>query len=295
MPRPKFDLSAPADTSPTSVTDWLEANLLIYEHKGFSRTLIRDRIGNAGLSEEPDILVDLVFAEVSRRATWAPATYPFRESDFGLEKAEGIDESAYEFLLWLAMSPAYRKHKRYARADYIFDHLVRQAIEGLLGDRATAMRFAWPSDGGRPKGFPQAMAWLARQLGLALGTLGPRPTVKDGGVDVIGWKPFMDRRTGFPLMLCQATVQDDLHKKARDIVVDQWRGWLAMAKDPVTVLAVPFSLPINYEGWDQLRYTVHIVMDRLRVCEFLPTRIAQIAQIRKWNAFERSYLVPFIY
>src|SRR5712692_7320773 len=119
MPGAKLDLSAPADSTPTPVTDWLEANLLMYDHKGFSRTLIRDRIGDTGLGEDPDTLVDLVFAEVARRAAVAPNIYPFRESDFGLEKTDDVDGAPYEFLLWLATSPAYRKRKLYARADYI--------------------------------------------------------------------------------------------------------------------------------------------------------------------------------
>ena len=115
--------------------------------------------------------------------------------------------------------------------------------------------------------------------------------MKDGGVDVVVWHPFGDRRSGFVVLLCQCTVAKDWTYKARDIVVDKWNGWIDFGKDPLTAIAVPYALPQTFDQWDELRRTVNIIFDRMRLVELLRVdAFDNLAEIRVWNGKERSLL-----
>jgi hypothetical protein len=149
-----------------------------------------------------------------------------------------------------------------------FEQLVELAITGMLGGNAVAIRFGWPSDCGRPPEFPAAISWLAEQMGLQLGSGYRPPRRKDGGVDIVAWRPFADRRTGFPVILTQCTVQRALFEKVSDVDLRSWATWLRMLRDPTTVLAVPYILPGNTEEWNEISQR-HIIIDRLRLVELL--------------------------
>ncbi len=290
----KADLPPPQSTAAASVADWVEGSMLLEQIRSMSKAAIRDRLLGVGLGDDPETIVELTFAEVSRRHGIAPLVYPFRESDSAIVVDISLDATLYECLLWLAMSPAYRHLKQFARADYVFDHIVRFAIASWLGPASKSVRFAWPSYDQRPKAFPKAMEWLAGLMGLRLNALAKRPAVKDGGVDIVAWRPFLDTRIGFIVVLCQATLQSDLDRKARDIIIDKWRGWISLGKDPVTALAVPFAVSIASEEWEELSTIVHVVLDRFRLCELstvaLPADIR--AQLLAWTTNERTRLMP---
>ena len=50
------------------------------------------------------------------------------------------------------------------------------------------------------------------------------PYSKDGGVDVVAWRPFPDGRSGFPVLLAQCTIEKDYRHKAGDVDTRIWSG-----------------------------------------------------------------------
>ena len=74
---------------------------------------------------------------------------------------------------------------------------------------------------------------------------------------------------GCPFVLTQCTFRKDWHRKGRDIVIDTWRSSIAFAKDPITVLAVPFCLADDDERRPEIETEVWLVLDRMRICELL--------------------------
>jgi hypothetical protein len=79
----------------------------------------------------------------------------------------------------------------------------------------------------------------------------------------------------------------DWFSKARDLAQDVWRGWIDFGKDPHLVLAVPFVIPMGYTKWDELRRTVHTVLDRLRLCELLEAgALTEHVDTAKWVTSE---------
>lgn len=128
-------------------------------------------------------------------------------------------------------------------------------------------------------------------LGLGKGTGYRQPTKKDGGVDVVAWRPFRDKRAGFVTVLAQCTVRIDWVDKARDIVPDLWTGYIDFGKSPITSLVVPFAIPRSFERWDELRRTVWLVIDRLRLCELLEkAEIKFRDDLQSWFEKETDYL-----
>jgi hypothetical protein len=149
-----------------------------------------------------------------------------------------------------------------------FERIVVEAVQRYLGDGAKAVRFAWPSDSGRPQEFPEAIKWLAGLMGVRLGGGYRQPRRKDGGVDVIGWRPFRDGKSAFPIVLVQCTIQADLVSKSLDVDVRNWSSWLELVHDPSTILTAPQVVPGNTEIWNELALK-NLVFDRLRLVELL--------------------------
>ncbi len=299
MPVAKPDSHVPLPTRADAVglADWAEATLLAEERKKVSTSVLRQRLRD-GLhiqDDDLDVSLGLLSNEVSRRKKLAAPHYPFNYGPVGLQLDAAVSKIPYEFMLWASVSPSFRRTKEkdgdYAEVDFLFDKLVQVAAASYFGADASSVRFSWPSPEGRPKAFEDAIPWLADLMNLPVGEAKTRPEVKDGGVDVVAWRPFRDRRSGFAVLLCQCTVQVQWTGKGKDIIVDKWRAWLSLGKDPVTALAVPFVAASALSQWDDIRRTVHIPLDRLRLCELLGAApIPHLDDLAEWSKVQRESL-----
>ena len=90
----------------------------------------------------------------------------------------------------------------------------------------------------------------------------------DGGVDVVAWRHFLDRRPGFPIALAQCTIQGETFTKTTDVDTRLWASWLAMDSDPLSLLVLPGTIRRSGTDWNQLS-TVVMVIERLRLMELL--------------------------
>jgi hypothetical protein len=201
-----------------------------------------------------------------------------------------VDQTPYEFLLWLSISDRYKEEYRVSEIEEMFDNLVKKALLAYLGPGAQVLRFAHPSREGRPKGFKDAVNWLADKLDLPTNSLDPRSARKDGGVDVVAWRPFRDTRSAFLIILCQCTVQARWAPKRYDIDLSLWRDWIAFGTSPLSAVAIPFAIPRSFDDqWEEVRRTVSIVFDRYRLGELLePQQVEQLEEMRAWVEAERA-------
>lgn len=287
------EVPLPSTVNGCTLADWAEGTLLAEERKSLSKASIRQRLSNALHLDHGDLDVQmgLLFSEIRRRMLLASPNYPFRGSSAGLTRDATVDKVVYEFLLWLSISPTFREEERQSEVDQLFDDLAKLAAARYLGQGAVSVRFAHPSSDGRPSGFKAAIGWLCDLMDLPVGEANPRSAIKDGGVDVVAWRPFRDRRSGFTVLLCQCTVQLLWTGKGKDIVVDKWKGWISLGKAPLTALVVPFAVPTSYSIWDEVRRTVNIPIERLRLCELLMADdVSNLDVISDWNEVERASL-----
>lgn len=95
------------------------------------------------------------------------------------------------------------------------------------------------------------------------------PHRRDGGVDVVAWRPFRDGRSAFPVVLAQTTLQTNYPPKAKDVSSSKWRDWIAFGSDPSTALVIPYVVPMGDHHWNDMRSDVNVIIDRLRLCELL--------------------------
>ena len=173
----------------------------------------------------------------------------------------------------------------------VFERITERAVARLWGGEGRAIRFGWPSDVGRPPEFPQAVPWLAAKLGVKAGVGYRPPRRKDGGVDVVGWRPFPDGRSGFPVVLVQCTLQSDILAKSRDVDARLWASWLMMDEQPVTALAVPQTIPAGVL-WDELALN-GAVFERMRLTGLTAADIS-VAGLEAWVTSTLASLHPHL-
>lgn len=241
------------------VADWIERAALSVGSSAVGQHRLRE-LGEAIGYTEAD--VGLGLATVSRRAALLGDAYPFRT---GVGVAAREDASAYPWtalLLMSADSPV-RPSNDLAPAAAALEGITARAVSEIYGPQTEALRFGWPSDEGRPQEFGSAIRWLAARMGVAPGEAYRPPHAKDGGVDVVAWRPFPDRRSGFPVMLVQCTLERNYEHKAKDIDLPVWSGYLRLDVAPATALAIPEVVPAG-EAWNTLAART-VILDRTRL------------------------------
>lgn len=264
-----------------SVADWIETTLLT---RG-TRQLGHDAL--YALAEEEigigHAQVNLALGVMQRRAALLGAKYPFQIHAVAVRALPTASSAAYTSLLLLTPEGIARQTVRGGPTDemvILFELMVERAVRNIWGGAGASLRFGHPSEHGRPIEFGAAIAWLASKIGIPVGSGYRQPRRKDGGVDVVAWRPFQDGRSGFPVLLVQCTLQSDIIAKARDIDVRLWSSWLAMDFEPLTALAIPQTVPRGVV-WDEI--ALHgMVLERLRLTELLK-EAEELVTALEWN------------
>jgi hypothetical protein len=229
----------------------------------------------------PPHLPEMAFNVMKHRANLLGTLYPFHVATVGVRRVDRPGSANYACLLALSHRAG---APQLAAAALTFERIVVAAVPELLGDRAQAIRFGWPSDvrPPRPTDFPAAVRWLAQQMGTTMGVGYRPPRRQDGGVDVVVWRKFADGRPGFPIILVQATLERDAIHKSADIDLRLWSTWLRWDVDPLTALALPYTIA-RREDWNEMSQRT-IVLDRLRLVELLgpltPPAVADYLRLR---------------
>ena len=257
------------EASPTGneeIADWIELAILASGHKGNTTHKIQTWANDwANLSE---LQVASGIKTMERRSGLLGSKYPFEVNDFAIVFNQSMELSSYIYLLLItrpSFSVSWQTAAPTQEESDLFAEFVALALKDYLGEPGEAIPFGWPSKFGRPQEFPLAIDWLADKLGLKLGSAFRPPRRKDGGVDVVAWKPFKDRRSGFPIYLVQCTLQKEFVSKSRDIDLRIWAGWLEMDHDPVSILAIPRSIAPG-ESWNEITAN-SIIFERFRLGE----------------------------
>ena len=265
------------------IADWIELNSLNQSDNAIGFDKLRNIV-----SEELDIpiqRVDVAFNIIKRRSEILSVDYPFEVKTVGMVRRQDWNKLPYSYLLRISSGT---DHSFSLSSDQSGDrvnnleNLVVFAMQNLLGSGSKALRFGFPSED-RPVEFPKAIEWLSKRMGIKSGEAYRPPRRKDGGVDVVAWRPFKDRRNGFPVYLVQVTCERNYTHKIYDVDLRLWSGWLNLDTDPISVLAVPTTISPG-EEWNEISSRV-VVLDRLRICELLSINSLYISQTST-NSFD---------
>jgi hypothetical protein len=259
------------------VADWIELTAL--RTPGSTGGAALQDIGAKHGYREVDI--SLGVNTIKRRAALLGDHYPFRTAGGGVAAKQGADQYVWTALLLMSAESPVRS-LRFAEAVEHLERITAAALANLYGPGTQALRFGWPSENGRPLEFPEAVRWLAGRMGVPIGSAYRPPFRKDGGVDVVVWRPFPDGRSGFPVLLAQCTLEREYAHKASDIDLRVWSGWLALDADPATALAIA-DVVAPGEEWNALAART-IVLDRIRLATLASegTSDPSLQQVREW-------------
>lgn len=247
-----------------SIADWIETTVLARRQSAWAvdsvATTALEELGLNEASTQGGLL------SLSRRQKHLGDDYPFVVDDLAIRRKKHAMSMPYTAFLLLTANGTCRQlvHKTSTSAmERAFEDLVALAMRSMWGRGSFALRFGWPSEEGRPPEFDLAIVWLAKRMGLPIGSGYRPPRRKDGGVDVVAWRPFPDGKSGFPIVLIQCTLQTDITNKAADVDKRLWSSWLVLDVDPVTALAVPEVVPSG-EQWNEITLQ-SMLLDRIRL------------------------------
>jgi len=255
--------------STEAIADWIETSVLISSSGHFGR----DRLDELAIAEigAPPMKVSMAIDTMAKRAAVLGDAYPFVVRDIAVLRRRSRHASAYATLLFLTPGSVARQTVRASETAVmgeLLEEISEAALANFWGPGGSALSFGYPSKHGRPEAFDQAVVWLAGQIGLEPGRGYRPPRRKDGGVDVVAWRQFADRRAGFPVALAQCTIQAETFTKTTDIDLRLWSSWLAMDSDPLSLLVIPGTIRSAGPDWRQLT-TIVMVIDRIRLLDLL--------------------------
>lgn len=285
---PSFRLELPDVDDTYALADWFEVSTLISGVPQVSRAEISETlVAKTGATpQELEARIGFVLAEIGRRRDIAGSAYPFSLDGTMVKVDASANPEFYKFLLLISINGPMRSKRRFAEIDEIFDKIVCEAARNYFGEGAVSLRFGFPPSDGRPKSFSKALDWLSVKMEIPRGSGRPPRASKDGGLDVVAWKPFPDHRTAFATMFIQCTIQSDWYSKADDIRSDVWCSRIDTGPSMLTSLAIPFVIRQSYDKWDDLRRKVSIVFDRLRLARMLEKQNA--ASFRKMTSWSKK-------
>ena len=256
-------------SSTEAIADWIETSVLVSDSGHFGR----DKLDDLAAREigAPPMKVTMAIDTMAKRASVLGAAYPFAVRDIAVLRRKSRHAGHYAALLYLTPGSVARQTVRAsetAEMGELLEEVSEEALANFWGVGGSALSFGYPSKHGRPEAFDQAVVWLAGRIGLDAGRGYRPPRRKDGGVDVVAWRQFTDRRPGFPLALAQCTIQAETFTKTTDIDLRLWASWLAMDSDPLSLLVIPGTVRSAGPDWKQLA-TVVMVIDRIRLLDLL--------------------------
>ncbi len=248
-------------SSSSILADHLELSIACQKRESFSREKLND-MGN-NYFEADATQVGYAIDVMKERQKILGDSYPFT---IGRQHAhwKGTGQM-YMALLSITRTNWFTSIDQEAQneATKQFEFFAEECLQDFFGVGTQTTNFGWPSANGRPQEFSKAIDWLAAKIGIQPGKSYRPPRRKDGGADIIVWREFKDKLPGVPIALVQATVQENILQKSRDIERRTWGNWLALDTDPIVVLAVPGHLKDRLE-WDEIAQT-SLLLDRIRL------------------------------
>lgn len=268
------------------VADWIEIMALARGTSLGSDALHRE--GAAFGFSAAD--VGLGLTTMQRRAALLGNAYPF-VAGAGAAARQDASARAWTALLLMSSESPTRSGLDLPVAAAHLEVIATESMRSLYGPGTSAIRFAWPSEDGRPPEFPDAIRWLAELMHVPIGAAYRPPYAKDGGVDVVAWRPFPDGRSGFPVLLAQCTLERDYAHKAADVDVRVWAGWLALDIDPATALAIP-DVVAPGEEWNALAART-VILDRVRLAALISAQEQDRPRLEPVAAWTRGQIEAF--
>lgn len=252
--------------------------------QGFSeREEDTDDQGVYGADDE--VFIDSIVSEIGERSQALGASYPFRLREHNRLTVVGPpSEGGYVYLFCLLLT--------YANAAEVLDGTWRPEVTNAVRDlfqvgstlaaageiQGCAVSFGWPRPNGNPP-FLKRLREVYSMFGEGDVVARPRPGVspapKDEEIDVIAWRPRLDRAAGTSYMLGQVASGDNWMAKsiAGKPIENFHRNWFTRspASEARGYIFIPHAVPpvdmhgTRRERMDALTVRYGTIIDRMRL------------------------------
>ncbi|HLG15243.1 MAG TPA: hypothetical protein VJH03_12170 [Blastocatellia bacterium] len=256
-------IELPDPSSVLRVADWLELSVAA-SGDALSKAATTAVIESVAGEEPSETFVSSVWRELEyRHRLYQNPCFEVR--DRTVEPRQGTECSAeyVACLLWSLFGV--QGVTRYPAR--LFERITCKAVERYLSGNAFV--FGWPSD--LPDEDDED-SQIKRKIKKAADDLGekfieaPRAQFNDRGVDVIGWIPFAEGRSGQIVMLLQCTAGRDWKNKA-PVPIDSWREYIHWSSAPIPAFAIPGIVKEN--EWHEKTKDKGLIFDRARIVNLL--------------------------
>ncbi|SRR6266498_2537782 len=267
------------------VADWVELNVAVRRER-VSKAQVASAIESLRGTEPSESFTSDVWRELEyRHDLYTNPT--FEVSERTIEPQPNIEPSL-EYLACLILS-LFGVQETAHDPGKLFERITCKAVEQYLSGNAFV--FGWPFE---PEAAPaERESQLKQKIRRVAEALGERfveapPTqFNDRGVDVIGWIPFAEERSGQFVMLLQCTAQRNWKDK-HAVPLDSWCQYIHWTCDPIKGFAVP-SIVIP-KDWHERSREKGILFDRARIINLLPTDTYDAALADELNTWVQEQL-----
>lgn len=264
-----------------SMADWLEASLIFFDGQ-LSKSdvvdvLIEEQICSSDNQDIAHEIADMGWSELELRHQQSGGGIKVNVSRMRVEVPDNYnwtDEPVRAFLLVLSIMRLYpdwaREHRDAPHQGELFERVVEGLCPGLLPGWST-YRAGWSP--GSVVSIPQIVNDLCERLHTKghpeLGRWVPE-AAKDGGLDIVCYRSFPDRREAVPAFFLQCASGTNWRLKINTPNADEWKKYLDAAVQPSTGIAAPFVISEKDVRYAGLHGQI-IVFDRLRLMSALLT------------------------
>ena len=252
-----------------------------------------------GVPEEDEADQDAgeAYVEIETRdhACGMDAGYPFSIDTRGKTLARYSEKLDCQQLVYLYLLLATRLNMRdkrmHAEIDgaRLFEKLCAGVARSYLGKRAESMVFGTASETG---GFPARVACLCRRFGEGGGVKDDvLPTVGDGKLDIVAWKPFADSWQGKLIIFGQCKTGTVYRDMMTELQPDAFCAkWLREQPPVLPVRAFFVSEALSRSGvsskrqWYDSSVDAGLLFDRCRIVDFCDSVAEDVLEeLRTWT------------
>ena len=254
--------------------------------------------------EDPSAeVVREAYSEIECRREACGGGYPFVISDAGYTLSMDRDTDCprhivYQYLL-LATRLNMKDDRMHAAIDgtLLLEDLSADVAREYFGTCAEKLVFGTAATG---RTFREKLVELCNKLGEGGGPSGQVASsthVKDGGLDVVVWKPFSDERQGKLIGFGQCKTgivqEDELPRLQPDAFCSNWMT-KRPAFLPLRMFFVAEALSFNPHEWYRNASYAGLLFDRCRLVEFSHCVNGDVmAKVKAWTAeAARKHALP---
>ncbi len=277
-------------TSIEEISDWIELSLHFNESDTISKEEVLRTIEDTNEELDGDdndaesyldgFLLD-IWNELRRRnALYENLMYDIRDNSI-----TKIHESTEPHIMLLLLS-LYGANQ-VGNGTKLFEYLSAEALKKYLSGEVYVL--GWPVEGLSEDENNTKLGSMIKDICSKANERyieSPPARYNDRGVDVIGWKPFHDCRSGqiIYLMQCAAGKRGFFEKKA--IPLGSWEEYAHWANKTNTAFSVPKIVKDN-ELWHDKTKELGIIFDRVRIIKLISHNDIDnelLNDIIKWNS-----------